>query len=42
MWMYQLLGVDEQVIQVWRSVHEMWQLSGTYTKALQQGMRLTG
>ncbi|BBZ90074.1 polyprotein [Brown algae endornavirus 2] len=39
---YRLLGVDDKVLNSWRTVHEKWRFKGTYSKGLCQEMRTTG
>lgn len=42
MTIYAILGVDWELIDMWRSVHETYRIKGKYTSMIAHGMRTTG
>lgn len=39
---YKMLGVHENVLSSWRTVHDTWRFKAQNTRGIQKAMRLTG
>lgn len=40
--LYELLGLDVNVLQCWKSVHETWRWKSSYSRGTRTAMRTTG